>query len=124
MGVGSKIIPYGPAEMIARGISRGELMVGDTGFEPTGAPTRTDTPAGTGRGQVGESQEASPSQGELSKEDLGHPEDASERSACCAYVARPETPPDLARLAEIWSEIPEATRAAILTLAEGARRAE
>ena len=30
-----------------------------------------------------------------------------------------EIPPDLARLAELWPSLPEATRAAILTLAEG-----
>jgi hypothetical protein len=31
-------------------------------------------------------------------------------------------PTDLARLAELWGGLPEMTRGAILTLAEGARR--
>ena len=54
--------------------------------------------------------------------DGGHPVDTCTDAPCCAGVAQPVLPTDLERLAVLWADLPEATRAAILTLAEGTRR--
>ncbi len=97
--------------------------IAGAGFEPATALEHGGDTGGTDQVHPAELQRVScRNRGQIGTPE-GHPGDVSDDAPCCAYVAHSDLPGDLSRLAEIWEKLPEATRAAILTLAEGARKA-
>lgn len=83
-----------------------------------GSGHSSDT-SGTEAGYLGQDQGGTAGGDTQKGRDAGHNQDSAGHKKCGTYVDRW---PDLARLAEFWSDLSEATRAAIVTLAEGARR--
>ena len=82
-----------------------------------GAATRGGNVADTSRPQVGNAAESYDASGHVADTSRTRPEDASSATSCHLCV----TYADLACLTELWPKLPESTRAAILTLAVGAR---
>ncbi len=97
-------------------------VVAGAGFEPATALGHRGDTGRTDQVHPAELQQVScGNRGQIGTRE-GHPGDVSGDAPCCAYVAHSDLPADLARLAGLWDRLPEATRAAIWTLAEGARR--